>query len=103
MNSSTCSESLIKNSTISSMNNKNEPTKLEQKDDLENNEKNASSGNDNDRLSLKINEHDLDKYFQKEGRSSEQHEISTSLKTIVLDENRNSQIIVDSLEEQKKV
>ena len=35
-------------------------------------------------------------------RNENQAEISTSLKTINLDENRNSQIIVDSLEEQKK-
>ena len=35
-------------------------------------------------------------------RNENQAEISTSLKTINLDENRNSQIIDDSLEEQKK-
>ena len=57
------------------------------------------------RISLNITGHDLDKYFEKEEmnkRNENQAEISTSLKTINLDENRNSQIIVESLEEQKK-
>ena len=57
-------------------------------------------GEDN-RISLKFPEYDLDKYLEKEGvnkRNPELSEISTSLKTINLEENRNNQIIVDNLE-----
>ena len=69
------------------------------------NTENEKKTDDDERISLNIPEYDLDKYFEKEGinkRSADQGEISTSLKTINLEENRNSQIIVDNLEEDQK-
>jgi hypothetical protein len=66
---------------------------------------NEKKENDEDkRISLKIDEHHLDEYFEKEGKNTrEQNEVSTSLKTISSsDENRNSQILVDNLEEEEQ-
>ena len=59
---------------------------------------------ENKRISLKIDEHHLDEYFEKEGKNArEQNEVSTSLRTISsTDENRNSQIIIDNLEEEEQ-
>ena len=121
INSPTYTESLIQDSTTVASVNTNIVGKKEKnkKEDLINNNKtneekkdinvninkeNEKKGND-DRISLKIPEYDLDKYFEKEGvnkRSGELSEVSTSLKTINLEENRNSQIIVDNLEEEQR-
>ena len=65
-------------------------------------EKDNIEDKEDNRISLNIDEHDLDKYFKKEGinqRDPKQKEISYSLKTINLeDENRNSQIIIDNID-----
>ena len=126
INSPTYTESLIRDSTTvtassvntnikgAKENNKKEElinsnNTIEEKNDINKNvninAENEKKGNEDERISLKIPEYDLDKYFTKEGknkRSGELSEVSTSLKTINLEENRNSQIIVDNLEEDQK-
>ena len=78
-------------------------------DSLNENDKNENKENDEEtRISLNIEAHDLDKYFEKEGvnkRDPKQAEASYSLRTINLEnEPGNSQILDDNLEgeDQKK-
>ena len=105
--------STIKESTVSSINpNFFDPKETGIEDSILNsninidksklniNIENDKKENDDDdkRISLNIGEHNLDKYFEKEGvnkRDPKQNEISTSLKTINLEENKeliNSQL-----------
>ena len=124
INSPTYTESLIKDSTtISSVSNFIGNQIINKKEDLINNNiiiddekknininiktntENEKKTDEDERISLNIPDYDLDKYFEKEGinkRSIDQGEVSTSLKTINLEENRNSQVIVDNLEEEHK-
>ena len=70
------------------------------------NRKKENENNDDKRISLDIAGHNLDKYFEKEGvnkRDPKQEEVSTSLKTIDLnEENKNSHLIVDEEEDEEK-
>ena len=70
------------------------------------NKKKENENNDDKRISLDIAGHNLDKYFEKEGvnkRDPKQEEVSTSLKTIDLnEENKNSHLIVDEEEDEEK-
>ena len=67
---------------------------------IKNNGNNSEETLEDKRITLHIAEHDLDKYFEKEERSSKQIDISTSLRTINLNnEGRDSRMSL--LDEQK--
>ena len=94
-------QSNIKENNSSSNMNNNSDINMNLNIDLE-----SKENDDEKRITLNIADYDLDKYFEKEGinkRDPSQQEVSTSLKTIDLnEEKRNSQIIVDSLQDEEQ-
>ena len=87
----------ILNSDIYKEENININNEIDMNLNIENEKQNE---NDDKRISLNIEGHDLDKYFEEEGvnkRNKEQKEISDSLRTINLEENyKNSQIMSEN-------
>ena len=90
----------ILNSDIYKEENININNEIDMNLNIENEKQNE---NDDKRISLNIEGHDLDKYFEEEGvnkRNKEQKEISDSLRTINLEENyKNSQIMSENEEQ----
>ena len=105
-NNSSISQNLLRDSDISVINPKfYEPMKDSirnlQINDFDNNENNK----EDERINMNIQGHDLDKYFKNENEKKEikKKEIDSSLRTINSEgENRNSQKIVDNLEEEEE-
>ena len=105
-NNSSISQNLLRDSEISVINPKfYEPMKDSisnlQINDFDNN----GSNKEDERINMNIEEHDLDKYFKKEDEKKEikKKEIDSSLRTINSDgEIRNSQQIVDNLDEEEE-
>jgi len=95
-NNSSISPNLLRDSDMSNINpNFYEPMK----DSISNLHFGKNENEENNRINMNIEEHDLDKYFNEDNNKKER-EISESLKTINSnDEYRNSQQIVDNLEE----
>ena len=105
-NNSSISQNLLRDSDISVINPKfYEPMKDSirnlQINDFDNNGNNKGD----ERINMNIEEHDLDKYFKKENEKKEikKKEIDSSLRTINSEgEIRNSQQIVDNLDEEEE-
>ena len=90
----------ILNSDIYKEENININNEIDMNLNIENEKQNE---NDDKRISLNIEGHDLDKYFEEEGvnkRNKEQKEISDSLRTINLEENYKISQIMSENEEQ---
>ena len=96
INGSAYNPSLLKESDLSSINPNFGENMMESNINLDNinidNERKENDNDPNKRISLKISEYDLDKYFENEGsnkRDPKQIEFSSSLKTIDLNEDYN--------------
>ena len=90
----------IINSEIYKEENINANNEIDMNLNIENEKQNE---NDDKRISLNIEGHDLDKYFQEEGvnkRNIEQKEISDSLRTINLEESYKASQIISENEQQ---
>ena len=103
VNNSSISNNLLRESDISNINPKfYEPIKDSIRDlkfsDFKNNENTEEK-----RINMNIEGFDLDKYFNKENEKNEIKKVDSSLRTLKSEENdRNSQQIVDNLEEEEK-
>ena len=97
-NNSSISPNLLRDSDMSNINpNFYEPMK----DSISNLHFGKNENEENNRINMNIEEHDLDKYFNEDNNKKER-EISESLRTINSnDEYRNSQQIVDNLDEEE--
>ena len=96
-------ENMEQSNIINECNNNNENNNDDINMNLNINIENEKKENDSDkRISLNIAGYDLDKYFENEGinkRDSKQTEVSTSLRTIDLNEEyKNGQVIINEFE-----
>ena len=107
INNSSISNNLLRESDISNINPKfYEPMQESIKDSIRNlqiSDFHNNENNEDKRINMNIEGHDLDKYFKKENEKKEIKIVDSSLRTLKSEENdRNSQQIVDNLEEEEE-